>query len=633
MEQQRLERARQQAAQTTPDQPVDPAAFIRNLTPSLRRQVLADMDDSVLAVLPPDVNSEAMTLRRELEQRQAQYFQERAFEQSDVFSQLLRSSGTRPRHRGLDGTFQFTPFRRLHGSGQSGWGIRQVDNSSNMKKVLNKQLVDHESLACLLVLLFLGEPKLNVGRLHRVLRNVSFHKGSRLWIIKALISIVGKTNGAGTDLLHKTLRSPDKPHKHSGKRVHMSTEQQPEQSQPDASQRQANNWLSRTLDSSFGHRVDLFDIKPAIGKSSDRGASISIHPHAASFVNKYVIEALLFLAKNFPTSFTPYSSKKEEEESKGEEKGKSTDVKETISESAEEKARDKSLDVSFWTILYRLNSIGPGRKGKLPLRTLKDTFKEESIENFDSSPIGQILTMLSHPVIKRNTALIDKLLRLLAVVSISLPETAKPSEENAPAAAATEPTVPATTQHEATQPTVTFAPEDIIVERSPHIDGDLVSQDAEVVTADHDNVVHDEEHDHENIFPGASHFSETSSITSSLFVEGSPAPVDTVEIVPHGARSPRAESVVSCLSDGTYAAHSDISGMAAESHEEPMEIDRASHAVSDTSSNGMFCFFSPQTCNIRKANTSVTYLIGLIRIFQGWSQKKVALPSGILVLF
>ena len=358
------------------------------------------MDDSVLAVLPPDVSTEALGLRRELEQRQAQYFQERAYEQTDVFSQLLRSSGARSRHRGLDGTFQFTPIRRLHGGGHTAWGIRQVENSGNLKKVLNKQLVDQESLSCLLVLLFLGEPKLNVGRLHRVLKNVSFHKASRLWIIKALISIVGKTNGASADLSHKTHRSPDKSHKQIGKRVHMSTEQHADQSQPDMSHRQTNNWLSRTLDSSFGHRVDLFDIKPALGKSSDKGASISVHPHAASFVNKHVIEALLFLAKNFPTSFTPYTSKKEDEENKGEDKGKSHDIKETISENPEEKARDKNTDVNFWTILYRLNSIGPGRKGKMPLKTLKDTFKEETIENFDSSPIGHILTMLSHLLLK-----------------------------------------------------------------------------------------------------------------------------------------------------------------------------------------------------------------------------------------
>jgi len=500
----------------------------------------------------------------------------------------LRSSGARSRHRGLDGTFQFTPIRRLHTGAHSGWGIRQVDNSGNLKKILNKQLVDHESLSCLLVLLFLGEPKLNVGRLHRVLRNVSFHKASRLWIIKALISIVGKTGGESSDLSQKTHhKSPDKTYKHIGKRFLLATEQLSDQSQTDTPRRNTNNWLSRTLDSSFGHRVDLFDIKPAIGKSSDKGASISVHPHAASFVNKHVIEALLFLAKNFPASFTPYTSKKEDEDGKMEDKGKSQESKEAISENPEEKTRDKTSDVSFWTILYRLNSIGPGRKGKMPLRTLKDTFKEEAIENFDSSPIGQILIMLSHPVIKRNTTLIDKLLRLLAVVSMSLPETVKPVAENTPAVAETEPTPPVTTQQEATQPTVTFAPDDIIVERSPLVDGDLVPQDTgAVVASDHGNDVHEEETDQDAIFPGSSHFSETSSITSSLFVEGSPAPVDTVEIVPHGAQSPRAESVVSCLSDGTYAAHSDISGMAVEPHEEPMEIDRASHVVSDTSSNG-----------------------------------------------
>ena len=551
------------------------------------------MDDSVLAVLPPDVSTEAMGLRRELEQRQAQYFQERTFEQTDVFSQLLRHSGARPRFRGMD--VQLTHFRRMHTSGQSGWGIRQSGDSSTIKKVLNKQLVDHESLACLLVLLFLGEPKLNIGRLHRVLRNVSFHKGSRLWIIKALISIIGKTSGFTSgfsfEVPSKAFKTQEKPHhtpvghKHASKRALTPTDHNTDSDIP---LRQSNNWLSRTLDSSFGHRVDLFEIKQSGGKLSDKSASISVHPHAASFVSKYVIEALLFLAKNFPTSFTPFAPKKEEDENKGDGKGKSNETKETIGDSTEDKGRDRIPDVDFWTILYRLNSIGPGRKGKMPLKSLRETFKEDSDENFDNSPLGQILSMLSHPVIKRNTALIDKLLRLLAVVSMSLPEASKPSEANTAGAATTEGTEPTPTPSEGPQPTVTFATEATIVERSPLVDaaGPGINEESNNIPPD-DHQVQDEDHDQDNLFPGGSHFSETSSITSSLFVEGSPAPVDTVvEMVPPGVRSPRAESVISCFSDGTYAAHSDISGVAAEAHEEPMEIDRASHAVSDTSSNG-----------------------------------------------
>lgn len=91
LEQQRQEQARFTAAQQRPEQPVDPAEFVRNLNPTLRRQVLADMDDTVLAVLPPELSTEAQGLRRELEQRRANQM-ERAMTRSD-FSQFLRHTG------------------------------------------------------------------------------------------------------------------------------------------------------------------------------------------------------------------------------------------------------------------------------------------------------------------------------------------------------------------------------------------------------------------------------------------------------------------------------------------------------------------------------------------------------------
>lgn len=47
-----------------------------------------------------------------------------------------------------------------------------------------RPLLDHEALSCLLVLLFLDEPRLNTGRLHRVFRNLCYHYQTRDWIIK-----------------------------------------------------------------------------------------------------------------------------------------------------------------------------------------------------------------------------------------------------------------------------------------------------------------------------------------------------------------------------------------------------------------------------------------------------------------
>ena len=57
-------------------------------------QVLADMDDSMVAVLPPDLATEANMLRRELEDRHRRIMQERLFNQgSDPLSALMRHTG------------------------------------------------------------------------------------------------------------------------------------------------------------------------------------------------------------------------------------------------------------------------------------------------------------------------------------------------------------------------------------------------------------------------------------------------------------------------------------------------------------------------------------------------------------
>ncbi len=62
-----------------------------------------------------------------------------------------------------------------------------------------RQLLDHESLTCLLVLLFIDDTRLNIAKLHRVIRNLCIHGPSRAWIIKALLSILEKVSGGRQD--------------------------------------------------------------------------------------------------------------------------------------------------------------------------------------------------------------------------------------------------------------------------------------------------------------------------------------------------------------------------------------------------------------------------------------------------
>ena len=98
--QQRAEQARlavQHGSTAVPEANVDPANFIASLPTSLRQQVLADMDDSMVAVLPPDLAAEAQALRRELEERHRRLMQERLFAQGAAsLSAILRQSGDFP---------------------------------------------------------------------------------------------------------------------------------------------------------------------------------------------------------------------------------------------------------------------------------------------------------------------------------------------------------------------------------------------------------------------------------------------------------------------------------------------------------------------------------------------------------
>ena len=81
--QQSREQARLAVNPAAPESNVatDPGSVIASLPTSIRQQVLADMDDSQVAVLPPDLAAEAQSLRRELEERHRRIMQDRLYSQ------------------------------------------------------------------------------------------------------------------------------------------------------------------------------------------------------------------------------------------------------------------------------------------------------------------------------------------------------------------------------------------------------------------------------------------------------------------------------------------------------------------------------------------------------------------------
>lgn len=86
----------------------------------------------------------------------------------------------------------------------SAWNARSDTNMAHQGaglRLRGRQLLDHESMACLLVLLFVDEPKINTLRLHRVIRNLCYHGSTREWIVKALLSIMERSNDENKDIL------------------------------------------------------------------------------------------------------------------------------------------------------------------------------------------------------------------------------------------------------------------------------------------------------------------------------------------------------------------------------------------------------------------------------------------------
>ena len=221
--QQRAEQQRIASQNANPDMPVDAADFIHTLPPALRRQVLTDLDDSQVALLPAEIAEEARTLRQEMETRHRQ-IQERFFNPNDHISRILRHADLR-HHMQLAaqgiGSARYTihtvphsnyPYRIpfASGGGRSGAGgdlsgafsalagsahtLRSSGGGTGALsaggRIRGRQLLDNEALSCLLILLFLDEPKLNVARLHRVLRHLCNHLPTRQWVIQSLLAIM-----------------------------------------------------------------------------------------------------------------------------------------------------------------------------------------------------------------------------------------------------------------------------------------------------------------------------------------------------------------------------------------------------------------------------------------------------------
>lgn len=161
---------------------------------------------------------------------------------------------------------------------------------------------------------------------------------------------------------------------------------------------------------------------------------------------RHTLEVLISLAKSFPGYFLPLRSK---EECKYKDSSPPRDIRLKLSPGSSGSGvsrASRSDGTSFWDMLLKLDSVTSTKKGKSVARahsaSALSSESEGHAPTFETSAFGQLLAMLASPVVKRSCLLTDKLLRLLSLISIGLPEvnpyvrrrngsnTKKPEEKN-----------------------------------------------------------------------------------------------------------------------------------------------------------------------------------------------------------
>ena len=159
---------------------------------------------------------------------------------------------------------------------------------------------------------------------------------------------------------------------------------------------------------------------------------------------RHALDTLISLAKCFPRHFLPHQGK-ESDDSKSDSKksssggGANTGAISKNSKGSAASSAQASESSDFWELLVKLDSISVSRKGKGLPRTHSSAGgggdEEQRVTSLEASPLGQLIQQLAHPVVRRSSLLTDRLLRLLALISLCLPETADSSAAQSSSAA------------------------------------------------------------------------------------------------------------------------------------------------------------------------------------------------------
>lgn len=279
----------------------------------------------------------------------------------------------------------------------------------------SKQMLDQEALTCLLVLLFFDQNKLHNNRLHRIVKNLSQHAPTRAWIISSLLAILHEASPIVPVGISHTcpLPPPLTPQ-------HVSSDGRTSSSGSTITtpihQFNTPHWLNLNISAALGSHTHVFHFKQA-GKVGSNPL-IHIHPLASSQVCNNVLDLLVFLSRQFPTSFLPVELMPNDKTTSG-------NAASTSATSSSSKEDSNRVISNFWHILLRLDGAA-SRKGKGSLKGFQ--FQEvvancSAKELFSRAIIGQLMTLLRHSIIRESVTLTDKLLRVLSIASSPIPKT------------------------------------------------------------------------------------------------------------------------------------------------------------------------------------------------------------------
>lgn len=346
-----------------------------------------------------------------------------------------------------------------------------------MVRLRGRHLLDHEALTCLLVLLFVDDPKLNTNRLHRVLRNLCYYTPTRIWVINTLLSVLQRLSDASQETTanvetfapaeRKQPSQSASKEKLKKKSSHHDIVEHGICSTPGTDGQAVDDlpaWLNVYLCAALGSQTNVFRLQKNTKRHHGRGASgggstptptgISIHPQASALVCRHVLDMLISLAKTFASQFLPElkasscSGEKDERDVESDDKPRGKDTpskagqlspgKDLVASGVADAAKSHT---DFWDLLVKLDCMVSGKKGKSTPRPQAGVFVDCSVTPscYETSPLGQLMTMLAHPVVRRSHLLTDRLLRLLGLVSGAMPEL---TTVQAPAATAAPGTAP-----------------------------------------------------------------------------------------------------------------------------------------------------------------------------------------------